>query len=337
MLPPRKTRSARGFTLIELLVVIAIIAVLIALLLPAVQQAREAARCSQCKNNLKQIGLALHNYHDTFGKFPFASSANDYGGLQMALNWRYDVLPYIDQAPLYNLMSVPSRTTPGNANTAYWINGAGVTYQLQVIPAFICPSETQETVLSGNQVGGDCIVPSRCAVANYTLSAGSCRPSNTGTTPMGVSLGIAEVGEQYCGNVIGDGMFSLGAGNRPGSGVMLCLNLKSLSDGASNTLMGGEKTNNPSSKTPNPCNFGTDGTNYSGWLSQWGSVSSVAHGINLPCRASWQRGIQWASRHVGGAHFLMADGAVRFITQNIDLRTLRALSTRAGGETVGDF
>ena len=100
----------RGFTLIELLVVIAIIAVLIALLLPAVQQAREAARRTQCKNNLKQIGLALHNYHDTMLTFPFAGTvgADVVNGATTGpngFNWRFFILPYIDQGPLYNQVS----------------------------------------------------------------------------------------------------------------------------------------------------------------------------------------------------------------------------------------
>ena len=96
-------RRKRGFTLIELLVVIAIIAILIALLLPAVQQAREAARRSQCKNNMKQIGLALHNYHDVFTTFPIGGLKNSRGP-----NWRVGLLPYMDQAPAYNQVSFAS-------------------------------------------------------------------------------------------------------------------------------------------------------------------------------------------------------------------------------------
>src|SRR5690606_20788824 len=94
--------SRRGFTLIELLVVIAIIAILIALLLPAVQQAREAARRTQCKNNLKQFGLALHNYHDAFDLFPYGHQQEIAGATKRRNCWFQSILPYIDQAPRYN-------------------------------------------------------------------------------------------------------------------------------------------------------------------------------------------------------------------------------------------
>src|SRR5215218_3882471 len=108
--PVRSRPARRGFTLIELLVVIAIIAVLIALLLPAVQQAREAARRSQCKNNLKQLGLALHNYHDVFNRFcDLRGGPNDGAGRQGDQCGLVRLMPYFDQAPAYNM--IPQNAT----------------------------------------------------------------------------------------------------------------------------------------------------------------------------------------------------------------------------------
>ena len=149
-------RRAHGFTLIELLVVIAIIAILIALLLPAVQQAREAARRTQCKNNLKQVGLALHNYHDVHKMFPmgaFSAIDDDNGCDDDGYGWGVMLLPYIDQAPLYQ--KLPMTATAANGFTsvddprgANWCvfknyfesNGTIIPGGDTILPAFRCPS-----------------------------------------------------------------------------------------------------------------------------------------------------------------------------------------------------
>tara|TARA_R110002095_G_scaffold80197_1_gene68874 strand:+ start:1360 stop:2229 length:870 start_codon:yes stop_codon:yes gene_type:complete len=142
----------RGFTLIELLVVIAIIAILIALLLPAVQQAREAARRSQCKNNLKQVGLALHNYHDTHKIFPYGYTTKDYGvavapatdanNSDLRLGWSMFLLPYVDQTNLYNFLG-----SNGAFDAPRWylqpalLSDPGAK---SIVPVFICPSDRME-------------------------------------------------------------------------------------------------------------------------------------------------------------------------------------------------
>ncbi len=143
----RDTQRRPGFTLIELLVVIAIIAVLIALLLPAVQQAREAARRSQCKNNLKQIGLALHNYHDAFKVYPPGYIDNDPSANvlnQNLLGWQTFILPHIDQAPLYNLISQSGACTSSWPTVAAMTTASGpipVPYAKTILQSYLCPSD----------------------------------------------------------------------------------------------------------------------------------------------------------------------------------------------------
>ena len=132
-------RLARGFTLIELLVVIAIIAVLIALLLPAVQQAREAARRSTCKNNLKQYGLAIHNYHETFGTIvPASNNTNQWNNY--AVGWQVRILPFADQAPLYNLMDFSAGGTTGAAGVDLLLP-SGKRLRQSETPYSKCPSD----------------------------------------------------------------------------------------------------------------------------------------------------------------------------------------------------
>lgn len=152
----RHPKSMRGFTLIELLVVIAIIAILIALLLPAVQQAREAARRTQCKNNLKQIGIALHNYHDIYGQFPIgaqdciASNCPEGPGDYEMYGWGAAILPQIDQAPLYNQLQI------GDLHMHDVLEDTNLRPLLQTsIPGFICPSDPSPShLMSGGQMNG---------------------------------------------------------------------------------------------------------------------------------------------------------------------------------------
>ncbi len=262
----------RGFTLIELLVVIAIIAILIALLLPAVQQAREAARRSQCKNNLKQIGLAMHNYHDTHGAFP---PGEVYGtglsGNWTTWAWSVFTLPFLDQAPLYNTFS-PN----GMANRPVGRNdGAAVTGNVgSIVPAYICPSDPTPNVNNTY-----CGFPK----LNYPVSLELCF-NNYGTPAAGSSTRFRDI-----------------------------------TDGTSNTILNGGrdmKNNNASvafvRASPSNGSFG----------------GSAAYRINTPFDPSGSRGNctfsesgvtrhAWTSMHEGGAHFLLCDGAVRFISENI--------------------
>jgi prepilin-type N-terminal cleavage/methylation domain-containing protein/prepilin-type processing-associated H-X9-DG protein len=314
--PKHRCPSTRqvGFTLIELLVVIAIIAVLIALLLPAVQQAREAARRSQCKNNLKQLGLALHNYHEALSAFPinlyggYGDTANVGGYTQTSKSWGFIVhlLPYLDQAPLYNL------TNPG-ANTML---ASG--QMASVIPVLLCPSdptgarETENTTYTTGNLN--------VAVTNYKGVIGSDWDWGT-----------------YANNVVNAGSDSFVDNN----GLFHALNyrkykkMSSITDGTSNTVAIGESVCNP--------NFATGDGPGNTWMNTAavGATTAVpintVNNIQTNASVAWDRKWSFSSMHTGGAHFLMADGAVRFISNNISMTTYRDLSTLAGAEVIGEF
>jgi prepilin-type N-terminal cleavage/methylation domain-containing protein len=294
----QRARRHRAFTLIELLVVIAIIAILIALLLPAVQQAREAARRSQCKNNIKQLGLALHNYHDTFLIFPLNSTI---------LNYRsgfVGMLPYLDQAPMYNQMnfSVNGLTAPNLA------------FSQQPLSIILCPSDPDSLKKLTGQDAGATITMN---VADYAFVLGD---HINGSSTTGTSQPPAY------GNTSGSGVATRGMFSR----YEWSSRIRDITDGTSNTIAIGE------------C-IGA----WCGWQTGWGfqSFGTTAQSINYATAllknslspGSANECIGFRSQHVGGAHFLLADGAVRFLSENISGVTYNGLASRAGGEVLGEF
>ena len=308
-----RSRFTRGFTLIELLVVIAIIAVLIALLLPAVQQARESARRTQCKNNLKNIGLALHNYHDNARVFPYAWGANDE-------LWTAMILPQIDQGPLFaTLVAQPLAGTNATNKVAC----------ATFIGAYRCPSMNQPVNLDNEGITGR--VP-----VSYRVCAGSLVASDDASTrPTGYTAATFTALEQY-----------------PLDGIMYGCSSTSLSDvmdGSSNTIMIGESYTDAT--------YSKDGQGMDYWamfspqVDAWvpgkltGTEYSEAAGstvvkmnsrLNLAISGVLME-MSFVSYHVGGAHFALADGSVRFISENIDLNLYQALATIKGREPVGEF
>jgi prepilin-type N-terminal cleavage/methylation domain-containing protein len=322
--PDSAPRRTRGFTLIELLVVIAIIAVLIALLLPAVQQTREAARRTQCKNNTKQLGLALHTCHDSLTVFPFGGSfapdfVNGNNTGPSGFNWRVFILPYIDQGPLYNQLS---QLNPGSASISSSSPWKLIPQHLIKIPGHRCPSEPSPDTPTGRN---DSYSPATAVVSNYFGSAGAsathpsagvgcglCLDSqaNCQCTDQGVVGGWQNASAIISG---GSGMFSLRASN---------YSMKNVTDGTSNTLFVGELKITPNS--------------WYQWIDPW-SLASTVNGINAPGFNNAYYRQTYGSYHVGGAHFLLVDGSVRFISENIDLRTFGNLATKAGGEPLGEF
>ncbi|WP_437192968.1 DUF1559 domain-containing protein [Planctomicrobium sp. SH527] len=305
-----------GFTLIELLVVIAIIAILIALLLPAVQQAREAARRSQCKNNLKQFGLALHNYHDTFLRLPPGAITSNWIG------WGTMLLPYIDQTPLYQSIG-----TNNGFNTT-WTQAANSSGALHVrdvlaktpLSGFQCPSDT---------MGGINTRMYDYATSNYVANVGHLfEPTAT----------AAE--QKYVGPFL----------------MNISIPFSKVIDGLTNTVFLGERKTIGETGTTQPNYFG------SVWI---GPISATAPNNVFPKAASngWATttqgrllslvtapmrndlylvnqptyGQSFSSLHVGGAHFLLGDGSVRFVSENVDRTLYRSIGGYMDGELVGEF
>lgn len=328
----------KAFTLIELLVVIAIIAILIALLLPAVQQAREAARRTQCRSNLKQLGLALHNYHDNYNRFcDLRGGPNDGAGRQGDQSGLVRLLPYLDQAPAYS--TIPQNNTVPvcwDSSFAPWVMNFNV---------LLCPSSPLIDKKNG------------CGLKSYHFSVGTT------------------INDNYAGKTTGLFQFST-QGYR---------SMRDITDGSSNTLAMSEKGlgvpgrsiigqsvyNVPGIDTnPTLClavsslgQYNT-GASISSWgqgtlwafgHAHWNAVTTVLPPNSPSCYAynSDNPSNAWGiyspnSYHTGGVHALMGDGAVRFISNNIDAGNYGsgfpasfgiwgALGTIGGGETVTDF
>jgi prepilin-type N-terminal cleavage/methylation domain-containing protein len=303
----RKVR--RGFTLIELLVVIAIIAVLIALLLPAVQQAREAARRTECKNKLKQIGLALHNYHDTFTVFCPSSFS-----IGSRLSWHYSILPYIDQAPLYN--QAEALNPPPTINYTSWAS----VFDPVKLPGYLCPSAhnrnvngyTADTTIQTVHYYG-VMGPKAPTGWPYTYQCGTVSAAAECQVPAGAAHG------GYSRHGV------LGRNTKNG--------MRDIIDGTSNTLLVGEIS---SFKTKS----GVDMGGYRRWYRGFdGTANSGAKNVVYAINSKAYNGsndfndVSFGSNHVGGTHFLMGDGVVKFISENVDMVAYLSVSSMDGGET----
>jgi prepilin-type N-terminal cleavage/methylation domain-containing protein/prepilin-type processing-associated H-X9-DG protein len=351
-----RTRNPGGFTLIELLVVIAIIAVLIALLLPAVQSAREAARRSQCTNNLKQVGLALHNYHDVNGVFPMGcgSGMHDLPNTYIAKQgWspHAALLPMFGQVPLYNA---------ANFNWAVDVSGGcwppNSTVLTTKVNTFLCPSDPNNG-RSGNGDNG---------TNNYFACMGSTTNLFQGKSTSATTLAGTPT----------TGLFTWQG----------CYGLNAVTDGASNTIAFGESVVGAAVQTPKQKNIGLINVTAipatALVLDAKSAQAAVKSGV-AACDAAWnssssstdlQRGRLWAhggmvssgfttivipnsrsdqwthcsnvssgsfsvfanldSFHPGGVNVLMGDGSVRFVKESINQLTWWALGTKAGDEVI---
>jgi len=322
--PPVRTADQAvrsGFTLIELLVVISIIAVLIALLLPAVQAAREAARRSQCTNNLKQVGLALHNYESVFACFPPAYLSQRGGGgvhgapdpttLDAGPGWAYGamLLASMEQQPLYQAL---------NVNLPCWLP-ANSTGASTVVGTFLCPSvsASSRTFKVLDQPGQ---ALAEFARSHYVLNAGN-------EEPWGYQV------QDHQG--IADGPFYRNS----------LVRIANITDGLSSTLFMGEHTSILSDKTwvgvvpgavvcPTP-RFAFSTCDFAATLVLTHSGPAAGEGgVIHPPNARSNHVCQMYSEHPGGANILLGDGSVRFIKESINQRTWAGLATCRGGEVI---
>ncbi len=329
----------RGFTLVELLVVIAIIGILIALLLPAVQAAREAARRSQCSNNLKQIGLALHNYHDANKTFPFSWMVYlPSGGLGMDTNaqvWGTRILPYLEQSALYD--QYDSRYPSFNEFAAIPAVAQNLTVIQTPISAFVCPSTPgdAESRIYDADLNPDYPVTWRCAPSDYSAITGVLGQFATLAYANWTGSGSRSGVLQYNGHNTSTLQLELGPSR-----------IGDIKDGTSNTAMIGERVGGDTiykkggqvssmSSLLGPSNGGGWGDIMNGEMWYGGTLHD---GTGLPgdgpcaINCSNYRNGGFFSFHPGGAQFCLADGSVRFVSETVDAFTLASLTTRSRGE-----
>jgi len=319
----KSSARMRGFTLIELLVVIAIIGVLVALLLPAVQQAREAARRSQCKNNLKQLGLAIHNYHDTHRVFPPGYLARNVSVTDPAstdtgpgFSWGTMILPFLDQSPIYSQLDFNFDSTfPQNLSLGQ-----------ETLSVFQCPSDPGQEMFTVNDGNADIDLPK----ANYV-------------------------------GIYGYGSVSMAPGNPNPAGLFYrnsSVRMADIIDGTSNVLMVGERASEhdfvngmpgvnaqstwyaaiPGAMRPAgmmmPSMMEAHPSLVLGHVGQ-GAMMGMMQMHHTPNTTNHI--VNFSSRHTGGMQFLLSDGSVHFLSENIDYNTFRFLGQRADGNVLGEF
>ena len=346
----RRNRDRRGFTLIELLVVIAIIAVLVAILLPAVQQAREAARRSQCKNNLKQIGIAVHSFHETYGGLPplfLAQGRMSFWGM---------LLPYVDQANIYNKVDLAVEIQNGDPDPAT-TQGNEILYTSDaIVPGYLCPS--RRTKSQALNRGGCCGDRSRGPLGDYAvvtwywegfpISAQDDTTNNRNNwwniwdrwnnidSRLASAIRPATVDRQV----------DAGTTNGYTNGWKPRDSLSFLQDGSSNVLIVGEKHVIPT-EIGRCCDGGaraTDGNIYF-HNGDWREYNVARHArVSVPLAPAFNftnPGGSWSdmdtsfgSWHSGTIQFLLADGGVRDVSPLMDVVTFRRLGNAIDGRAV---
>ncbi|OYP34226.1 DUF1559 domain-containing protein [Rhodopirellula sp. MGV] len=309
--------AKRGFTLVELLVVIAIIGILVALLLPAVQAVREAARRVQCVNNEKQIGLGILNYHAAYKKLPVGGA-----GIVSLTNWAIrsrwrpswgsTILPFIEQQSLYDQLDV----------TIPYLAPENLDAGRKVVSTYLCPSAPKMELTRPN---GD------------TLSS----PLRFGRTDYGGNYGergLRCAPLRNCPNNYSD----IGMTDSTGRGVLLFgkdhqIALRDLLDGTTHTIVMGESPEGLHSIWVGHKNLFDQSAPINAQVQATTSWDACRPGLSSPQGDFCDFGQEFHSYHVGGAHFLMADGSAHFVSESLDLKIFSALLSRRGGEVVTSF
>jgi prepilin-type N-terminal cleavage/methylation domain-containing protein/prepilin-type processing-associated H-X9-DG protein len=344
------TRCKRGgFTLVELLVVIAIIGILVALLLPAVAAAREAARKMSCQNNLKQIGLAMRTYHNTYGRFPTNGCFLWTHQSKNAHTWYNSsrgsvfvkLLPFMEQEPIHNQLNF-SAAGPGALSMEQSKDATGKWSRSHIIPSFMCASANVDPYMTGTNPETD------PAMGCYAYSLGNQYGTSWNT-----------ICTEYYGNDFGTGPAHHGNDNRGynASGVFLrsdwAAKFRDVTDGESQVILTGEIL-------PNKSDHYAAGVRLGGWFTYNGLWALTSAPINYPIVGVGDPGFSWTnanpplnphscthykawttvqgfkSQHKGGAQFVFCDGSVQFLTENIDYITYQRLGDRRDGQPLGE-
>lgn len=312
----RRRRTAAAFTLIELLVVIAIIAILIGLLLPAVQKVREAAARMKCSNNLKQLGLGLHNYHDVYGKFPQPTNK----GGTTSIGWDSYVLPYVEQDNIWKDM---------NPNIGAYVAGVNRNAGQYRIATFLCPSYSEERSSSTiDNVSGQ-----NAYTIHYVGNMGPKGTNPTTGTPYSVNGLASSQGGLAC-----QGMLPYTAGvsnsnpNPPGA-----VKMASIPDGTSNTLMLFEVAWNGLEKSPGSLRAWPRGCAWNNDCTAMKNVTNAMRTVRYNGGGNYND-ISMGSNHTSGCNVCLGDGSVRFLRESVDLNlVLKPLASRDGGEVISDY
>ncbi|MBI1247853.1 DUF1559 domain-containing protein [bacterium] len=326
----RLQSSARAaFTLVELLVVIAIIGVLIALLLPAVQQAREAARRMQCSNNLKQLGLALQNYHDTYGKLPY-NAATYPGNNQHGPSWFVRILPFIEQNNAYQQIAATNFAGDWKMQDAACA-AAPVLAKLRV-EGFWCPSSPLPKVESQSTNANGTI---EMQIPSYVGIEGSYYQGGTTSTVAPGPYNDAYGREVYNGMIV------------PLAGNVSAIGLESATDGTSNTMIISEQSDYFFTSSGSKVAIRSGGHAGKGWSSGYapGNWEANVTTIRYPIAAyggsgavnNYDSNLSLISAHPGGVQIALTDGSVHFLTETVNFAILTGLADRRDGNVLGEY